>query len=153
MKTTFKDFLIESLNSPIQYKWVKSYADGEWEATFNIDGTEYRIIIEPETVLDVDEKGEPLEYYSTEISFYALGEYRNYDISATGKNQQYKVISTVLAAVEEYFQKEGKPDVITFSADGSSRVKLYDRLIKRIPHDRVEKIQGDSMGTKYFVWV
>lgn len=58
---------------------------------------------------------------------------RNGSMDVTGKGDQYKVFSTVIAVIQEFVEKV-QPEKITFGADktnSDSRSNLYDRMIRR----------------------
>lgn len=74
--------------------------------------------------VDFDAYSEPVK-----VLFTLKGHNDSTGITDTG--DQYIVFSTVLAVVQDYITTNN-PDSFRFSAEEPSRIKLYDRIIKRL---------------------
>ena len=63
--------------------------------------------------------------------------------SKTGKGEQHEIFATIVTEVKKMVAKRS-PDVITFSAEGESRQKLYARLAKVIGKDYLTYQVGED---------
>jgi len=126
--------LNELFDKPYSYHWIKkgNDPDGDWKAEAKLNGG---------GVIHINFAPTNLDSTAWEINFQRNG---SEDFSATGKRDEFKIFSTVAAAIKEWFnwqQKNRHPNEtiqeIYFAADkedtpnSGSRVKLYDRFAKK----------------------
>lgn len=84
--------------------------------------------------------GSPLHVmfsYNESDDFTTLEFYRNNSQDVSGEGDAYRIFATVMAAVQQYVKKI-KPSAVVFSAvkdtssdQGASRIKLYNRMVKK----------------------
>ena len=124
---TFKQFLEEALNAPVEYKVTMKTLDarrgrGRFTATFVSNGREITFEAEEEAKR------------TWSIAFWQKSEKSNYDISITGGGREFEVFATLKRIMDE-FVRFAEPDEIVFTAekDEPSRIKFYKRLFSRMP--------------------
>lgn len=100
----------ELMNQPAAFSW-KRQSDRSWEATFKIGSLDYWVYLDGADGNSVD-------------LVFTDGEGRE---EITGSGNSFQVFATVAAVVRDFLQHR-KPDSITFTAKGDSRVKLYQKL-------------------------
>ena len=110
------------------------------------------VALPDKTMLTIEFEREPTTQGHWTVYFYRGGSFE-----LTGKGDQMKIFSTVIAAIRELINKED-PLVISFAAekDGSgedktSREKLYARLVKKFASTVGYKIDtvSSSAGTMF----
>ena len=145
--------LNEVLNSPVKFKWLHS--DSELGmAKFFIDGNEVMVEFhEMDNPLPNDRKDPDYPKHAIDISFYVSedGDHDSADYGITGGGNEYQVFSTVMVIAKEYIAKH-KPEAITFSAEEPSRIKLYDRFMKRFTSTGY-RIYNKAQTPGGMVWV
>lgn len=114
-------------SKPAPIKWI-TISKRKWVGKFEIGDIPYRLFFAGEQgtwelTFSIDKEGK----LSPELKDKVKGT-KNFGIVGTGN--QGKVFSTVLAALKELIKKVN-PSVIQFSADEISRMKLYNRMVKK----------------------
>jgi uncharacterized membrane protein (UPF0127 family) len=71
------------------------------------------------------------------------------DGSGVAATEPIRVFSTVAAVIKDFIRKED-PDEISFSANGKSRIKLYDKFIKLLGRKGYRLFDRKSMGDTVF---
>lgn len=108
----------ESLEKALPYKYWTSGARGA-RGRFEVDGREFIVYMRLKKDME-----------TWEVDFVD----ENGSIDATGKGDQFKVFSTVLAILKD-FVKDKEPKIIEFEASKSkgsnSRSSLYSRMLKK----------------------
>jgi hypothetical protein len=66
-----------------------------------------------------------------ELKFLSRDEFGDPQFEITDSGDAFRVFATVGSILKDFIQKY-KPNLLTFSAKGGSRIKLYDRLAKLI---------------------
>ncbi len=121
---TFKYYIREVLEKrgrPYPYKWVKrdkaefTTDDGRTISTL--------FIIFPQDIAP------GLAATQAVITFHDDESGRD----ATGKGDAFRIFTTVGSIILEFLKKNKKVDIVSFSGSGGSRVKLYKRLVGKIP--------------------
>ena len=132
--------LFEVLDRTIQYKWLtqgRELSMAEFEVGGKIIRVEFHFMQQgqpeeydpsaPKSTIDISFNTRPIRGAS---EYYDEDEEPDYKI--TGGGSEYEIFATVMRIVFEYVKKN-KPNAISFTADDDepSRVKLYDRFVKR----------------------
>lgn len=114
--------------------------DGEtmWKKTFEVNGKTYRC----------DFFGGPRSSeYGPEFIFVLNG--KNNELGITNTGDELEVFSAVIKVMKEFMQNSNnKRYYFTAEMSEPSRVKLYDRLVKRLTKD-VPGWKCDSWNDKY----
>lgn len=110
----FEKKLNELWNQPADWTWIERDPK-EWEASFKINDVRYRVFL-------IGQDGR-----SVSLSF-ATGDNRE-DI--TGDGNAFQVFATLKAILDD-FLRHRKPKSISFSANESSRIKLYHRMANQL---------------------
>jgi len=127
-------------SSPAPIKWVSKSAR-KWVGEFVIDDIPYRLFFSAgqsmikkmqkqaaatwELSFSVNTKGKIPPSLKNKIGDRGAGGF-----GVLGTGNQGKVFSTVMKAMKDLIAKE-KPAVIQFSAEEHSRMKLYQRMVKK----------------------
>lgn len=113
---TFREHLNELFNDHYEFSWVKKTKD-KWAGKFETP-------LGPVKLLIMKYSGSPGMY---EIIFLVRG-----NIHITNKadhGEQFKILGTVMAMIKDFVQLV-KPESLYFTAKESSRVSLYNTLMK-----------------------
>lgn len=70
----------------------------------------------------------------------------NFGINSKG--DAFKIFSTVLYAINDFIEKAKEPEWIMFSADESSRKKLYNTFEKRFKHSNYVRVKSGPIFDK-----
>lgn len=113
----FKQFLCETLNSPVPYSWDYRNPD-QWKATFHIGEWEYFVICRRnevnirkwQIIFDIENRPDSDEPFS---------------LSGTGGT--LPVFSTITTILQEFVRKSYDVTTIYFTAEEDSRKKFYNR--------------------------
>lgn len=120
------------MNQPAAFEW-KRQGERSWEAKFQIDESIYWVYLD-------GRDGDAVDLVFTD---------GDGSEDLTGGGNAFQVFATVSAILRDYLAHR-KPSGITFTAKGSSRIKLYQRLAKSMAGElggRVEKFSdGGSQG-------
>lgn len=122
MHTTFKQFLNETLDNPVEYNWIGKY-DDQWTAKFQINDHLYHVIFSQD-----DENMSKWECVFTIVN-------RTNDegmFALTGTGNAMAVFSTIAKIIEEFINTNNTVNTFVFTADGNSRKRFYDRLAKQL---------------------
>jgi hypothetical protein len=123
--------LQEIMNKPYSWEWTKR-THRLYEASFKNERGN-KIVVDMQYG-DIDDLWN--------ISFAldpGYGQPKIMDKTKTG--DEFKIFSTVMDIIGKFIKKE-KPDNIGFSADGRSRIKLYDAFEKRYSKKLGYKFKG-----------
>lgn len=144
-------FLAELFDKTLPWEWVQSPKpivvksarfDTPNGQQFTVDFIAKR---EPNTPRDL------INFKKAEVEFYTLKKGRGMgSVDITGKGESLLVFATVLEITKEFMSTFPKAE-ITFSAaeDEPTRIKLYDRLIKRFAPNA--KSSSGYVGTEYTI--
>jgi len=152
---SFRTFLAELTDRPYPYRWTSRRAQSLWTAVFTTEPErpeqkplEYYLELVAEPVSrddiqygqDVNVPSEILSVDELWVCRFRLGaenlsgeenpDVNLYGIEPAG-GQHIRILSTILAALQEFVRQE-KPAVVVFSAKEPSRVKLYTTFVKRV---------------------
>ena len=114
--------LIEALGSPVPYKW-KIQNNRAWKSEFSVGELKYEYKAEKRgadvwTIMFVS---------VTKLDHGEL----DYKENITGSGSEFKVFATVVKMTTE-FMDTMDPNGIMFSAEETSRARLYDRFAKQL---------------------
>lgn len=135
----FKQYMEESLDSPVKYKEVKSGNRKRRTFEFAVEGSLYRVTI--------------VNIYGVKINVFfgkITPEGESYGTEPVGAKVAKTVFSTVLKIIND-FVKDKKPDTIEFVADNladentqRSRADFYQSILKRhLPKDyTISKVEA-----------
>ena len=104
-------------------KWGAEYPDGEVQATAFLKNGEIRILFEPVYTYEDGSR-------ATHIWFN-----RNHKISITGEGDQVAILSTVVTSIKEYVKSRPYVKYLIFTAEESSRAKLYKRMVRKLSQE------------------
>ncbi|AJT61117.1 hypothetical protein [Vibrio phage XZ1] len=140
--------LTEAFDRPSKIHWVEKRIHS-WGGTFTVNGDEYAIAIQYQEQND-----------AWELVFLGMNSSGDYTYSATGRGNMYGVFATVMSGMREFID-EREPETIYFSAerdiknDSDSRIKLYNRLVKRyadtLPNYTYKTVEGKVSTKTYFI--
>jgi len=153
--------LQEIFDKPEKIDW-KSKTKTNWTGRFTIDGITYQFDAGDDYFdLEDPKTGEYTDYLGYDVSFSIVrwdesqtGKFKSKDVKygVTGTGNQIKVFSTVVNALRELIKKQ-KPHFLSFSADGASRQKLYDQMVKvlssKFGYKKSKKSSGSGGYTLY----
>lgn len=163
MKTFEEYILTESLEKPFSWSWTYWNQDGSLfmaTATAPTDRGDSVVIS-----FDQFMSNDPIDITFSRKAWDATDDY--YPMGVNGRGEAFRIFATVLdvikAFLKEYHKKTGSPvEYLTLSADkvgagttdaAASRIKLYDRLIKKFGPRLGAKISAeDSRKEKKWVF-
>lgn len=124
-----------------------TYTMEDMSATFNIGNLYYKVIFETDDDPDFPETNDGVFYvtFGIDNSLSSGG----VDTSITNSGNELLVFSTVLAIIKEFIQLHN-PSVLKFSAEGASRIKLYNRMVHRLSPGWDVDIEDISANTKTY---
>lgn len=138
--------LSELFKTTYEYEFNKdSY--GLYDAQFYAgNGTFQRDLVK----VDISGKGPPPS------NVWGIEFTRGNSMEVTGQGDELRILSTIIAILKEFIEKE-KPTAIYFAADReeASRMKLYDRMAKKLPgfrHVVDADDQGDAGIKTFLAW-
>lgn len=155
----------ELFDKKVQWKWLVSPAEGEdiSTAAFTVSGKTYTVdffISNLESFVEVH-GGLPLEVQEllkrdpdvVDAAFYLQKAGGGQTWELTGTGNQFLVLSTVINIIETFMSMSRGSGVeyLHLSAKEPSRQKLYDRLVSKLPHNKV--IWTDDGDKRYLVGV
>jgi hypothetical protein len=135
--------LCELLKSTYEYELKRD--EYGYDATFDAEPPY------PVVRIDISPKG-PAK--ASKHKVWAIEFSRGGTMTVTGHGDELRIFSTIVAIVKEFIQKE-KPSAIFFSSDRdeTSRMKLYDRMVKRLPgYKAIVEGEGDKDIEDFFAW-
>jgi len=116
---TFKTFLTELMDNPVDYQSTYDASGTMFIAKFDVGDVEYRAEIIG---------GAPYKEGDYEIFFEVRGE-ASFGMDITGTGNAATVFSTVAAIIKEHFRRhKNTVEAYIFTAKEPSRRKLYKRL-------------------------
>lgn len=155
--------LYEVLQSKVPWQWIHAPSVGRDTATakFAIDGKTYTVDFyasDLESITDEEDiKKQPPHIQNlihrnpvvADVAFY-LQQAKGQTWGITGTGNQYAVMSTVLDIISAYMSvcRTMGIEYLHLSAKEPSRIKLYDRLLSRMPND---KITWTMIGEKRYL--
>ena len=125
---TFRQILLESLKSPFDYK-IKTSNQSIFSAEWEVPGTDDK----PFAIDYVFKATNELKHfgYSWGIVFQATDDVAGSGFGIIGAGEAFRVFATVAAILKDFI-KAKKPEAFHFTADEKSRIKLYNKLTKKI---------------------
>lgn len=142
----FKDFVNESLTSPVRYKFnrsevAKMSSDSVYTiGNFNVEGRRYRVFAERKKLKFTtlwyrlkNTKGDALEPYKEEYIDELYFDMEG-SVEMTGTGDAGQVLSTVFAVMKDYMKVVNEAKILGFffTADEPSRKSLYAMVAKRL---------------------
>jgi len=146
--------LNEVLNTPVKFKWLHNEA-GMAMARFMIGNDEVNVEFhEMENPLNSKEADPTAPKLCIDISFNVSenGDYDSAEYGITGNGGEYQIFATVVLITKEFISTH-KPDGICFSAAEPSRIKLYDRFVKRFTGMGYKLWKRARHSSKDMFWV
>ena len=146
--------LNEVLNTPVEYEWMHSHSDMAM-AKFYVGNSE--VVVEfhemnnPLAPNDPDPTAPKL---CVDISFFVSedGDFDSAEYGITGNGGEYQIFATVMVIAKEFISTH-KPAGICFSAAEPSRIKLYDRFVKRFTGMGYKLWKRAKHSSKDMFWV
>jgi hypothetical protein len=135
-------FCNEVFDQSAPYKWINASQEAA-RAEFNVNDKRYAVVF-------INDSG------MWEVDFFKIGDADGHGITGTGNASQ--VFATVMRVVQDFKNKYKSPP-LTFAANNMepSRIKLYDKMIKRyapeMGYNDVSKSQVKADDdSSYSVW-
>lgn len=133
--------IVEVMNSVAPYTMADKFT-----ANFSIQDKQYVVTFDPPS--EEEDPSEPV-FISFDMTSATSGHQGELNMTNTG--DEFLVFGTVMAIIQEYM-KRYSPNAVTFSAEAKepSRIKLYDRMVKRMANGWV--VQTENLGTSAKVY-